>query len=79
MVGDSIAVVVVEDICMCVHVGIQRGKPNEYSKYYLILSTPWYVHVLMRDEKEERKKRARSNKQLRQSNTAHPRQLLFLR
>ena len=32
----------------------------------------------MRDEKEERKKQARSNKQTRQSNTAHPRQLLFL-
>ena len=26
----------------------------------------------MRDEKEERKKQARSNKQTRQSNTAHP-------
>ena len=40
-----------------------------------------YVHVcvLMRDEKEGRKKQARSNKQqLRQSNTAHPRQSLFL-
>ena len=34
------------------------------------------VHVLMRDE---RKKQARSNKQTRQSNSAHPRQLLFLR
>ena len=31
---------------------------------------------LMRDEKEERKKQARSNKQTRQSNTAHPRQSL---
>ena len=33
----------------------------------------------MRDEKEERKKQARSNNQTRQSNTAHPRQSLFLR
>ena len=32
----------------------------------------------MRDEKEERKKQARSNKQTRQSNIAHPRQSLFL-
>ena len=32
----------------------------------------------MRDEKEERKKQARSNKQTRQSNTAHLRQSLFL-
>ena len=32
----------------------------------------------MRDEKEERKKQARSNKQTRQSNTAHPRQSLLL-
>ena len=32
----------------------------------------------MRDENEERKKQARSNKQTRQSNTAHPRQSLFL-
>ena len=31
----------------------------------------------MRDEKEERKKQARSNKQTRQSNTAHPRQSLM--
>ena len=31
----------------------------------------------MRDEKEARKKQARSNKQTRQSNTAHPRQSLF--
>ena len=40
-----------------------------------------YIHVLMRDEKEERKKQARSNKQTRQSNihvhVAHPRQSLF--
>ena len=34
------------------------------------------VHVLTRDEKEERKKKARSNKPTRQSNTAHPRQSL---
>ena len=34
----------------------------------------------MRDEKEGRKKQARSDKQTtRQSNTAHPRQSLFLR
>ena len=32
----------------------------------------------MRDEKEERKKQARSNKQTRQSNTAHPRQSLYM-
>ena len=32
----------------------------------------------MRDEKEERKKQVTSNKQTRQSNTAHPRQSLFL-
>ena len=31
-----------------------------------------YAHVLMRDEKEGRKKQARSNEQTRQSNTAHP-------
>ena len=32
----------------------------------------------MRDEKEERKKQARANRQTKQSNTAHPRQSLFL-
>ena len=38
-----------------------------------------YMYMfLMRDEKEGRKKQARSNKQTRQSNTAHPRQSLFL-
>ena len=30
------------------------------------------MFLKMRDEKEERKKQARSNKQTRQSNTAHP-------
>ena len=36
-------------------------------------------HLLLKHiEKEERKKQARSNKQTRQSNTAHPRQSLFL-
>ena len=30
-----------------------------------------FIHVLMRDEKEGRKKQAWSNKQTRQSNTAH--------
>ena len=38
-----------------------------------------HVHVLMRDEKEERRKQARSNKQTRQSNTAHTRKSFFLR
>ena len=33
----------------------------------------------MRDEKEERKKQARSNKQTRQSNTAHPRHMYMYR
>ena len=37
-----------------------------------------YMFFKMRDEKEERKKQARSNKQTRQNNTAHPRQSLFL-
>ena len=39
-----------------------------------------YIHVVMRDEKEGRKKEASKVKQTtRQSNTAHPRQSLFLR
>ena len=42
---------------------------------HLFLST---TCTCVRDEKEERKKQARSNKQTRQSNTAHPRQSLFL-
>ena len=33
-----------------------------------------YILSMLRDEKEEKKKQARSNKQTRQSNTAHPRQ-----
>ena len=37
-----------------------------------------FLYIQMRDEKEGRKKQARSNKQTRQSNTAHPRQSLFL-
>ena len=37
------------------------------------------LYVLMRDEKELRKKEASKVKQTRQSNTAHPRQSLFLR
>ena len=42
--------------------------------YVLEITKVYTVHVLMRDEKEERKKQARTNKQTRQSNTAHPRQ-----
>ena len=43
--------------------------------YNIRLYIPCIVHVLMRDEKEGRKKQARLNKQqLRQRNTAHPRQ-----
>ena len=48
--------------------------------YNYIMSNTMYIHLymfLMRDEKERRKKQARSNKQTRQSNTAHPRQSLF--
>ena len=45
-------------------------------RYYTMSSSSnkiMYMYMfLMRDEKEERKKQARSNKQTRQSNTAHP-------
>ena len=37
------------------------------------------VHVLMRDEKEGRKEASKVKQTTRQSNTAHPRQSLFLR
>ena len=46
--------------------------------HYVTFSTSLLM-FLMTDEKEERKKQARSNKQTRQSNTAHPRQSLFPR
>ena len=54
--------------CLCTVVGVAADT------LYTV-----HVHVLMRCEKEERKKPARSNKKTKQSNTAHPRQLLFLR
>ena len=44
---------------------------------YYTFACAMYTCFEMRDEKEERKKQARSNKQTRQSNTAHPRQSLF--
>ena len=44
----------------------------------LVIKTLVIKTLQMRDEKEERKKQARSNKQTRQSNTAHPRQSLFM-
>ena len=50
------------------------GAENMY-----IVCLYMYIHVLMKDEKEGRKKQARSIKTTRQSNTAHPRQSLFLR
>ena len=37
-----------------------------------------YIHVLMRDENEGRKKASKVKQTTRQSNTAHPRQSLFL-
>ena len=44
---------------------------NELCRVGFELYNHVHVHVLMRDEKEGRKKQARSNKQTRQSNTAH--------
>ena len=55
-----------------------KRKYSYESELFPVFSDIRYMHVLMRDEKEERKKHARSNKQTRQSNTAHPRQSLFL-
>ena len=64
-------------------------KPSDGFKTVRVLHwslTYMYIHVymhnymfLMRDEKEERKKQARSNKQTRQSNTAHPKAVIFPR
>ena len=59
-------------VCVCVHVCmlvIMQHVQHARESLYMFL---------MRDEKEERKKQARSNKQTRQSNTAHTRQSLFL-
>ena len=42
--------------------------PNDKTAYKINVHVR--IHVLMRDEKEERKKQARSNKQTGQSNTA---------
>ena len=59
-----------------------RSQLVAYFKVRIIMPctcilTPRMMYMfLMRDEKEERKKQARSNKQTRQSNTAHPRQSL---
>ena len=52
---------------LCIYMYIQ------YMYMYIYPVVINYVHILMRDEKEERKKQARSNKQTTQSNTAHPR------
>ena len=40
-----------------------------YIHCIIIYTLSYCIHVLMRDEKEERKKQARSNKQTKQSNT----------
>ena len=48
-------------------------KTDSYILCLLPTIQSYYIYMfLMRDEKEERKKQARSNKQTRQSNTAHP-------
>ena len=56
-------------LCMCIRSSVALHSDVEHVPLCMFL---------MRDEKEERKKQARSNKQTRQSNTAHPRQSLFL-
>ena len=61
----------------CVHV-CDRFSWNDEMQTSLREHTH-YVHFSMRNEKEERTKQARSNNQTRQSNTAYPRQSLFLR
>ena len=65
----------------CIHVHMHM-----YICMYTCTYACIHVHMhtcrymfLMRDEKEGRKKQARSNNQTRQSNTAHPRQSLFQR
>ena len=52
-------------------------RPRSHNRFHTLYVYA-YMYMLLRDEKEERKKQARSNKQTRQSNTAHPRQSLFL-
>ena len=62
--------------------GEQRQAMISNPRVYLYVAAEAFNYCLymflMRDEKEEQKKQARSNKQTRQSNTAHPRQSLFL-
>ena len=60
--------------CVC-----DRFSWNDEMQTSLRREHTHYVHFSMRNEKEERTKQARSNNQTRQSNTAHPRQSLFLR
>ena len=48
---------------------VEQFESNVHDKYFETLSTHTCIYMfLMRDEKEERKKQARSNKQTRQSN-----------
>ena len=55
-------------------------SPHGTGTVHVYLHVYLHVHVLMRDELEGRKKEASKAKQTtRQSNTAHPRQSLFLR
>ena len=56
---------------LIVHAQYHMGK-------ILYMNFVFYM-FFMRDEKEERKEQARSNKQQGKANTAHPRQSLFLR
>ena len=65
-------------VSMCMHVRYTTHTGSYVQSLISILFLFRFDGIsYMRDEKEERKQ-ARSNKQTRQSNTAHPRQSLFL-
>ena len=56
----------------------QHSTPNINRRIIMYLHVTIVQNIAIVYEKEERKKQARSNKQTRLSNTAHPRQSLFL-
>ena len=52
---------------------------QEMAKVQCYVPNTYYIHVLMRDEEERKKEASKVKQTTRQSNTAHPRQSLFLR
>ena len=64
---------------MCMVMRDEEGRKKEASKVILTATQHTQGYMLMRDEEGKKKEASKVKQTTKQSNTAHPRQSLFLR